>query len=99
MPLLQGVRNWWRGGEYARGVVSYLGVAKEKWKEIQERCGSDEDKAVKECIVWWLEHGVDISWRKVIHSLDSGRESEVASGLRQYAEPLSGITLQCVINL
>ena len=93
MPLLQGVRNWWRGGEFDRGVLSWLGVPKTKQQEILEKHGSDEDKAVEECIEWWLEHATDVSWRKIIYSLDKEEEGEtnVADGLRQYAEPPSGM--------
>ena len=44
MPLLQGVHNWWKGGEYGSGVLSWLGVPKEKREEILEQCGSDQVK-------------------------------------------------------
>ena len=87
MPLLKGVREWWSGG----GVFDQLGVPRSKQQEIREQCGSDEEKAVEKCIEWWLEHATDISWRKIIHSLDWVEETAVADGLRQYAEPPSGI--------
>ena len=87
MPLLQGVRNWWRGGTLDGGVLPWLGVP----QQIQEKHGSDEDKSVEEFIVWWLEHATDVSWRKIIHSLDKSKETNVADGLRQYAEPPSGV--------
>ena len=96
MPLLQGVRKWWSGGVFDPGVLdlgvlSRLGVPKTKRQEIREKHGSDEDKAVEECIEWWLEHATDVSWRKIIHSLDEEGETNVADGLRQYAEPPSGV--------
>ena len=72
-------------------VLSQIGVPKTKQQEILEKHGSDVDKAVEECIEWWLEHATDVSWRKIIHSLDKERETNVADGLRQYAEPLSGV--------
>ena len=87
VPLLKGVRNWWDGG----GVLYRLGVPWSKQQEIREQCGSDEEKAVEKCIEWWLEHATDVSWRKIIHSLDKAKETAVADGLRQYAEPPSGI--------
>ena len=97
MPLLQGVRKWWDVDQYNPGVLSLLGVPETKQQEILEKHGSDEDKAVEECIEWWLEHATDVSWRKIIHSLDWGRETNVADGLRQYAEPPSGVSkLKCV---
>ena len=37
------------------------------------------------------EHATDISWRKIIYSLDLAEETNVADGLRQYAEPPSGV--------
>ena len=87
LPLLKGVRDWWGDG----GVFVYLGVPLSKRQEIREQCGSDEEKAVEKCIEWWLEHATDVSWRKIIHSLDKAWETAVADGLRQYAEPPSGI--------
>ena len=87
MPLLKGVRNWWGGGR----VFDALGVPESKQQEIREQCGSDEEKAVEKCIEWWLEHATDVSWRKIIYSLDRVGETAVADGLRQYAEPPSGI--------
>ena len=86
MPLLQRVRNWWN-----YGVLYQLGVSETKQQEIREKHGSDEDKAVEECIEWWLEHATDVSWRKIIHSLDEEGETNVSDGLRQYAEPPSGV--------
>ena len=91
MPLLQGVRKWWYVSPSDPGVFSRLGVPGTKQQEIQEKHGSDEDKAVEECIEWWLEHATDISWRKIIYSLDLAEETNVADGLRQYAEPPSGV--------
>ena len=91
MPLLQGVCKWWDVNLFDQGVLLQLGVPLTKQQEIQEKHGSDEDKVVEECIEWWLEHATDVSWRKIIHSLDKGRETNVADGLRQYAEPLSGV--------
>ena len=79
------------------GVLTLLGVPETKQQEIRDKHGSDEDKAVEECIEWWLEHATDVSWRKIIHSLDRGNETNVADGLRQYAEPPSGVSkLKCV---
>ena len=97
MPLLQGVRNWWKGGEHNDGVLGRLGVPEFKRQEILQHFGSKEDEAVKKCIEWWVEHAIDVCWRKIIYSLDEGMETKVADGLKQYAEPLSGITIQCVI--
>ena len=98
MPLLKGVRDWWSVYEDDDGalyddpaVFGYLGVPRSKQQEIREQCGSDEEKAVEKCIEWWLEHATDVSWRKIIHSLYEARETAVADGLRQYAEPPSGI--------
>ena len=84
MPLLQRVR-------IPYGILLRLGVPVTKLHEIQEKYISDEDKAVEECIEWWLEHATDVSWRKIIQSLDRGWETNVADGLRQYAEPPSGV--------
>ena len=86
MPLLKGACDWWDGG-----IFDELGVPRSKEQEIREQCGSDEEKAVEKCIEWWLEHATDVSWRKIIYSLDEARETAVADGLRQYAEPPSGI--------
>ena len=102
MPLLKGVRNRWcsdfdADGEYDPGVFGELGVPLSKEEEIREQCGSDEDKAVEKCIEWWLEHATDVSWRKIIHSLDRAGETAVADGLRQYAEPPSGI-VHCTVS-
>ena len=86
IPLLKGVREWWRLG----GVFDQLGVPRSKQQEIREQCGSDEEKAVEKCIEWWLEHATDVSWRKIILSLDKAEETAVAECLRRYAEPPSG---------
>ena len=93
MPLLKGVRNWWSSCEdpIDPAVFGWLGVPLFKQQEIREQCGSDEEKAVEKCIEWWLEHVTDVSWRKIINSLDKTEETAVADGLRQYAEPPSGI--------
>ena len=97
VPLLKGVRDWWSKYEKAWhndpalfGFM-YLGVPRSKQREIREQCGSDEEKAVEKCIEWWLEHATEASWRKIIHSLYEAGETAVADGLRQYAEPPSGI--------
>ena len=90
MPLLQGVRNWWKGGQYGKGLLSLLGVPKSKQQEIREQCGSDAEKAVAKCIEWWLKHATNVTWRDVIHSLYEAKESRVADGIRQHAEPLQG---------
>ena len=63
-----------------------------KQQEIREQYDSDEDKAVEKCIEWWVEHATDVSWRKIIHSLDWAEETAVADGIRQYAEPPSGMS-------
>ena len=101
MPLLKGVHKWWsRKDDYYYdddGVFGVLGVPLSKQQEIREQCGSDEDKAVEKCIEWWLEHATDVSWRKIIHSLDRAGETAVADGLRQYAEPPSGI-VHCTVS-
>ena len=90
MPLLQGVCKWWYVSLSDPGVLLKLGVPETKQQEIREKHGPNEDKAVEECIEWWLEHATDVSWRKIIHSLDRERETNVADGLRQHAEPLLG---------
>ena len=91
MPLLQGVRKWWNVIPSDPGVLPWLGVPETKLHEILKKHGSDEDKGVEECIEWWLKHAIDVSWRKIIYSLDWNRETNVADGLRQYAEPPSGV--------
>ena len=91
MPLLQGVRNWWKGGEFDRGLLGRLGVPRSKQHEIREQCGSDEEKAVAKCIEWWVSHATNVTWRDVIHSLYKAKETKVADGIRQHAEPLTGI--------
>ena len=98
MPLLKGVQSWWSDDDDDDDflVFRWLGVPLSKQQEIREQCGSDEDKAVEKCIEWWLEHATDVSWRKIIYSLDLAGETAVADGLRQYAEPPSGI-VHCVV--
>ena len=93
MPLLKGVRKWWRkkDDDSPFSEFGWLDVPLSKQQEIREQCGSDEDKAAEKCVEWWLEHATDISWRKIIHSLDWAGETAVADGLRQYAEPPTGI--------
>ena len=93
MPLLQGVRNWWEGGQLYHGLltISCLGVPRSKRQEIREQCGSDEEKAVAKCIEWWVNHATNVSWRDVIHNLDRAGDTKVADGIRQHAEPLTGI--------
>ena len=95
MPLLQGVRNWWEKTEIQNvsdfGLLGRLGVPESKQQEIREQCGSDEEKAVAKCIEWWVSHATNVTWRDVIHSLDKANETKVADGIRQHAEPLTGI--------
>ena len=91
MPLLQGVRNWWEGGWFNDGLLGRLRVPESKQHEIREQCGSDEEKAVAKCIEWWVNHATNVSWRDVIRSLDWAEETKVADGIRQHAEPLTGI--------
>ena len=90
MPLLQGVHNWWES-RYDYGLLRWLGVPRSKQQEIREQCGSDEEKAVAKCIEWWVNHATNVTWRDVIHSLDRANETKVADGIRQHAEPLTGI--------
>ena len=96
MPLLQGVRNWWEGDKvygllHEYGLFCRLGVPESKQHEIRVQCGSDEEKAVAKCIEWWVNHATNVTWRDVIHSLDEANETKVADGIRQHAEPLTGI--------
>ena len=90
MTLLKGVRNWWRVGQYGGGVLAWVGVPESKRQEILEECGSDEEKAVHKCLQWWVDHATDVSWRKIIHTLDWAEETGVADTLRHLAEPPSG---------
>ena len=92
MPLLQGIRNWWKSDHdiLKRGILTLLGVPWSKQQEIREQCGSDEEKAVAKCIEWWLEHATNVSWRYIIHRLYKARETRVADGIRQHAEPIQG---------
>ena len=90
MTLLKRVRNWWKGGEFDLGVVTLLGVPVSIEQEMQERFGSDGDTVVEKCIEWWLEHAANVSWRKILVSLDWAKETTVADSLRHCAEPLSG---------
>ena len=96
MPLLQGVRNWWKSDDYrvlkreTHGLLTLLGVPESKQQEIREQCGSEEEKAVAKCIEWWLEHATNVSWRDVIHRLYQAKESRVADGIQQHAEPVQG---------
>ena len=90
IPLLQGVRNWWKGGQYGDGLLGHLGVPESKQQEIREQCGSDEEKAVAKCIEWWVNHATNVTWRDVIHILYKAKETKVADGIRQHAEPLQG---------
>ena len=92
MQLLKRVQNWWgrQYGDDDNGVFTFLGVPLSKQQEIREQCGSDEDTAVEKCIEWWLEHATDVSWRKILYSLDWAIETPVADSIRQYAEPPSG---------
>ena len=62
-----------------------------KEHEIREQCGSDEGKAVAKCIEWWVNHATNVTWRDVIVSLDRVNETKVADGIKQHAEPLTGI--------
>ena len=101
MPLLKGVQSWWSDDDDDDDdflVFRWLGVPLSKQQEIREQCGSDEDKAVEKCIEWWLEHATDVSWRQIIYCLDCTEETAVADGLRQYAEPLSGIVHHILIK-
>ena len=95
MPLLQGVRKCWDKSEIQKlsdyGLLGRLGVPESKQHEIREQCGSDEEKAVAKCIEWWVNHATNVTWRDVIHSLDRANETKVADGIRQHAEPLTGI--------
>ena len=91
MPLLQGVHNWWEGGRFNNGLLGRLRVPDSKQQEIREQCVSDEEKAVTKCIEWWVNHATNVTWRNVIHSLDWENETKVADGIRQHAEPLTGI--------
>ena len=79
-----------------KGVLFWLGVPNSKQQEIREQYVSDEDKAVEKCIEWWVEHATDVSWRKIIHSLDRADETAVADSIRQYAEPPSGTCTVCI---
>ena len=90
MIPLKRVRNWWKGGEFDLGVVTLLGVPASIEQEIHEQFGSDGDTVVEKCIEWWLEHATNVSWRKIIVSLDWAKETAVADSLRHYVEPLSG---------
>ena len=99
MPLLQGVRNWWESDDYiflreeTRGLLTLLGVPESRQHEIREQCGSDEEKAVAKCIEWWVNHATNVTWRDVIYILDwdTNVDTKVADGIRQHAEPLTGI--------
>ena len=86
MPLLKGVCNWWGNG----GVLTWLGVPQSRIDKIRKHCGSDKEKAVEECLRWWVDHAANVRWSKIIHSLDMANETRVADTLRKCAEPPSG---------
>ena len=94
MPLLQGVHNWWNSVDYlkdeTKGLLTLLGVPESKQQELREQCGSDQEKAVAKCIEWWVNHATNVTWRDVIYNLDEAKETGVADGIRQHAEPVQG---------
>ena len=40
---------------------------------------------------WWIRHGEDRRWRKIIFRLDDVGETEIADELMPYSEPPSGV--------
>ena len=81
------VEDWW--GEYAYGGLGYnLYISQEKRKEIQ-LVYSDPEEQRRQLILYWMSTDPLASWRRLITRLDMMRESPVADGIRDFAEPLA----------
>ena len=85
--VLRAVRTvevWW--GEYGLGY--WLDISGEKKKEIQ-LVYSDPEEQRRQLILYWMSTDPLASWRRLIRELDRMRQSPVADGIRDFAEPLA----------
>ena len=57
-----------------------------------EQCHSDDRRRLEALIIHWLEVDPFPTWRRVINALDRIEEYQTADSIRQYAEPLTGMS-------
>ena len=85
--VLRAVRtleDWWERG----GLGHRLYISEEKRKEIQLMY-SDPEEQRRQLILYWMSTDPLTSWRRLITQLDVMRQSPVADGIRDFAEPLA----------
>ena len=81
---VEGVGNWAKLGNWLFIPVSTL-------TDIHQR-HSDDRGRLGALITLWLKVNPAPTWRKVITTLYEMREHETADRIRQYAEPLAGMS-------
>ena len=65
-----------------RGVFSFYW-----WLGIPDNIAKDPLSAA----YWWVRHGEDRRWRRIIFALDDAGETAIADELMPYSEPPSGV--------
>ena len=78
------VENWWERG----GLGYNLYISGEKREEIQ-LVYSDPEEQRRQLILYLMSTDPLASWRRLITGLDDMRQSPVADGIRDFAEPLA----------
>ena len=70
------------------GLGYWLYISEEKRKEIQLMY-SDPEEQRRQLILYWMSTDPLASWRRLIARLNRMRQSPVADGIRDSAEPLA----------
>ena len=87
------VKNWWE----KKGLGRYLYVSEKKKDEIQQMY-SDPEEQKRQLILYWMSTDPLASWRRLIRQLDFMRQSPVADGIRDFAEPLAEGTVENIVS-
>ena len=87
------VEDWW--GDTGLGYNLY--ISKEKRDEIQQMFFDPEEQK-RQLILYWMSIDPLASWRRLITELDFMRQSPVADGIRDFAEPLAAGTVENIVS-
>ena len=88
------VENWWGEG---RGLGHNLYISEEKRNEIQQMY-SDPEEQKRQLILYWMSTDPLASWRRLIRELEDIRQSPVADGIREFAEPLAAGKVEIIVS-
>ena len=87
LKAVKGVAHDWRE------LGLWLNIPESTQDDIKQQHSDDRGWLVA-IIEYWQKVDPFPTWRRVIHALDKIEEHRTADSIRQYAEPLTGVSFQ-----